>query len=129
VNGKRKNSLARKEGMVYNKASMTAWEEEYEQKLAEERRIIASLDKSNLRVIAQWSDHPAAPRIYDAGDYWLVCNDPKNGSGEHLFSKKAKPMYPLAAIIKWSYRPADGVTGEEIQKLCYEAAEKYKDAR
>jgi hypothetical protein len=31
-----------------------------------------------------------------------------------------KPMYPLAACLKWGFHPADGVTEEEIEKLCEE---------
>jgi hypothetical protein len=45
--------------------------------------------------------------IYDDGDNWYTVNNAKKPVVEWFIPKKEKPMYPLAACLKWGFEPVD----------------------
>lgn len=45
--------------------------------------------------------------IYDDGDSWYNVNNHRKPAVETFIPKKERPMYPLAACLKWGFEPVD----------------------
>jgi hypothetical protein len=59
--------------------------------------------KKKMRLLAK----SGGSFIYDDGDIWYTVNNDKSPVVEWFIPKKEKPLYPLAACLKWGFEPVD----------------------
>jgi hypothetical protein len=71
----------------------------------------------NLRMLAKKGNDIS---IYEAGDSWFHQKRTPGQEKEFFIPKAEKPMYPLAACIKWGFEPT--VNEEELAAICEEVA-------
>jgi hypothetical protein len=63
--------------------------------------------------------------IYDDGDNWYNLNNDITPAVETFIPKKKKPMYPLAACLKWGFEPVDVNYLNALSKGGLEGVEEY----